>query len=53
MLHLIIELAVDFLKKETPKAILTGFEGRLEDTMIDYAKRSGYKEMKLSNGKTL
>ncbi len=43
----------EFLKKEAPDAILVGFEDKLENAMIDYAKEKGYKEVKLSNGKTL
>lgn len=41
------------LSADPPKAILVGFEGDLENPFIAYAKEHMYKELKLSNSKTL
>ena len=42
-----------FLEAEKPKGILVGFEGYLENALIDYAQSNNYKKIILSNNKIL
>ena len=42
-----------FFMDDLPQGILVGFEGRLEEPLIQYEMRHEYTLMKLSNGAAL
>ena len=43
----------DFLNTNPPQGILVGFEGALEEPLVQYAIQHGYNPVTLSNGATL